>query len=243
MIRGSFRFWRSGVLLTAMVISCGSPPRSQDAVSATDKKAADAVREDAGKSGVAVGWQVLDEADLSRHGKVYVDDGRVILEEGSPMTGIRWTGPVLREEYEVALEAMRVDGNDFFCGMTFPVGDSPCTLILGGWGGTLVGLSNVDGSHAAENETTTSVRFENGRWYRVKLRVTKEKIESWVDAEKVIDLVRGTHKFTVWLEQEPVRPLGFATWYTKAALRNIALRNLADNRETALGTSIVGAAK
>ena len=35
--------------------------------------------------------------------------------------------------YEVEFEAQRVMGTDFFVGYTFPVGDSACSLILGGW--------------------------------------------------------------------------------------------------------------
>ena len=60
-------------------------------------------------------------------------------------------------DYEVTLEAMRVDGNDFFCGMTFPAGKDPCTLIVGGWGGTVVGLSSINGMDASENETTINM--------------------------------------------------------------------------------------
>ena len=37
-------------------------------------------------------------------------------------------------DYELRLEAKRVEGGDFFCGLTFPVGKEYCTLILGGWG-------------------------------------------------------------------------------------------------------------
>jgi hypothetical protein len=48
--------------------------------------------------------------------------------------------------YEIKLEAKKVTGNDFFCGMTFPVGDSFCSFIVGGWGGPVVGLSSIDGT-------------------------------------------------------------------------------------------------
>lgn len=173
------------------------------------------------------GWQVLTEGPFSGHRTVEVKDGAIVLERGSSETGIRWQGSFPREDYEVALEGMRVDGNDFFCGMTFPVGDSPCTLILGGWGGSVVGLSNIDGDHAAENETTQGISFENGRWYQIRLRVTRERIQVWIDEEKTIDLDRANRRFDVWYEQEPARPFGFATWETTGALRNIRVRYLA----------------
>ena len=173
-------------------------------------------------------WKVVTEADFESHGKVYAKDGTIVLEAGSPMTGIVWTGPLPTEDYEVTLEAMRVEGSDFFCGMTFPVGDSPCTFIIGGWGGCVVGLSNVDDMNASENETTSAPTFENGQWYRIRLRVTKETIKAWVGGEKMFELARRDRRFSVWDEQLPCRPLGIATWFTKAALRDFAIRKLKD---------------
>ena len=41
-----------------------------------------------------------------------------------------------------AFEAQRVQGNDFFATTTFRVGKDPLTFVVGGWGGTVVGLSN-----------------------------------------------------------------------------------------------------
>ena len=90
---------------------------------------------------------------------------------GSYATGITWNGPIVRMDYEISLDAMRVDGSDFFCALTFPVGENPCTLVLGGWGGTLCGLSNLDYYDASENETTTFYAFEKNTWYHVRLRV------------------------------------------------------------------------
>lgn len=172
------------------------------------------------------GWHIADEFDFENHGPVRVENDAIVIGEGSPAAGIRWTGPFPKDNYEVTLEAMRVDGFDFFCGMTFPVGEEPCTLILGGWGGSIVGLSNIDGFHAAENETTQSVAFENGRWYRVQLRVTEPRIQVWLDDEEHIDLERPGRRFDIWIQQEPMKPFGIATWYTKAALRNIRVRRV-----------------
>lgn len=172
------------------------------------------------------GWKVLTQGVFASGGKVHVDDGAIVLERGSRQTGIAWTGDFPRDSYEVTFEARRVDGMDFFCGLTFPVGQEPCTLILGGWGGSVVGLSNVDGMHAAENETTEGMNFQAGRWYAVRLRVTPKKIEAWIDDEQQIDLERGTHRFSVWFEQEQCRPFGVSTWDTTGALRNIRLKRL-----------------
>ena len=166
-------------------------------------------------------------ANFGGEGKVRVEDGKIMLETGVTLTGITWTGgDIPRMSYEISLEAMKVSGDDFFCGLTFPVGDSPCSLIVGGWGGTVVGLSSIDGQDASENETTTSMDFAHGRWYRIRLRVTPKKIEAWIDDKNIIDAVTTGHEISIRPEVSLSRPLGIATWKTEAALRDIKLRKL-----------------
>ncbi|MHC4745527.1 MAG: LamG domain-containing protein, partial [Planctomycetota bacterium] len=76
-------------------------------------------------------WKI---ADFGGQGNVHVKDESIMLQTGDTLTGVTWTGPVLRMNYEINLDAMRVDGDDFFCGLTFPVGDSCVTFVVGGWG-------------------------------------------------------------------------------------------------------------
>ncbi|MGB9623963.1 MAG: 3-keto-disaccharide hydrolase [Phycisphaerae bacterium] len=175
------------------------------------------------------GWRPLDEGPFEGHGDVRVENSAIVLEPGRMQTGISWRGGFPRDRYEVSLEAKRTQGSDFFCGMTFPVGDSPCTLIVGGWGGSIVGLSNVDDQAAVENQTTGTYSFENDCWYRIRLRVSEAKIEAWINGEQVIDLERAGHRFSVWYEQEPVRPFGVSAWETGAALREIRVRRLSSS--------------
>jgi hypothetical protein len=160
-------------------------------------------------------------------GAVKVDNGQIILETGKSLTGITWAGGELpKTNYEIALQAMRVEGHDFFAGVTFPVGDSFCSLILGGWGGSVVGLSSINFMDASENETSQSREFENGRWYNVRIRVTPEKIQAWLDDRQIIDQDIRDNRITVRMEVEPSEPLGVATWKTKGALKDIRLRRL-----------------
>ncbi len=168
-------------------------------------------------------WKIT---DFGGQGDVYVKDGSIFLEMGNDMTGITWTGPVVRMDYEITLEAMRVAGSDFFCGLTFPVGDKPCSLILGGWGGEVCGLSNIDYYDAADNETTQIVSFENGQWYSVRLRVTLNKIEAWLDDEELVNIETTGRKIDIRPEVDLSQPLGVATWCTTGAVRNIKLRTL-----------------
>lgn len=160
-------------------------------------------------------------------GAVRVEDGRIILEAGRNLTGITWTGPALpTTNYEISLRAMRVEGGDFFAGVTFPVADSFCSLILGGWGGTVVGLSSINGMDASENETTQSMEFERGRWYTVRIRVTPAKIEAWLDERQIIAQGITGKKIDTRIEVDPSRPLGVASWRTTSSVRDVRLRRL-----------------
>jgi hypothetical protein len=168
-------------------------------------------------------WKVT---DFGGHGDVMVEEGQIRLETGVALTGITWTKNFPKIDYELTLEAMRVDGDDFFCGLTFPVDDAPCSLIVGGWGGTTVGLSSIDGADASENETSSYHTYKQKQWYPVRLRVTKQKIEAWVGKEQVVNFERGEHTLSIRFEVEPSKPLGIATWCTTGALRNIKYRKL-----------------
>jgi len=126
------------------------------------------------------------------------------------------------------VEACRTVGSDFFCGVTFPVGPSHCTWIVGGWGGEVVGLSNVDGQSAAENATASRRAFETGRWYRLRLRVTEDRIACFIDDERVVDQPRAGHTFGIWPQQQPCRPLGIAAYLTGSAIRRVTLRRFGE---------------
>lgn len=169
------------------------------------------------------GWR---ECDFVGRSEVRIENGCIVMRVGNDMTGVKWTKDLPRMDYEVTLQAMRVDGSDFFCGLTFPVKEDPCTLILGGWGGSLVGLSSLDGMDASENETTTMISFQNQRWYRARLRVTAAKIEAWLDSQKIIDANVKDRRISIRWECEPCKPFGIATWRTTGAARDIRIRRL-----------------
>ncbi len=172
-------------------------------------------------------WRIT---DFGGQGKVYVKDGAIYLEQGNDMTGVTWDGPLVRMNYEITLEAMRVSGSDFFCGLTFPVNDKCCSLILGGWGGTVCGLSNIDYYDAANNETTRMVSFENGKWYHVRLRVTPNRIQAWLaeEEDQLVDADIEGRKVDTRIEVDLSQPLGIATWQTSGAIRNIKLKKVTD---------------
>jgi hypothetical protein len=162
-------------------------------------------------------------------GPVTVENGDIILAAGKDLTGITWSGPALpTTNYELTLRARRLEGRDFFAGVTFPVGDSFCSLILGGWGGNIVGLSSINGIDASENTTSQSIDFELQRWYDIRIRVTPEKIDSWLDGKHIIEQSLKGNQISVRIEVEPSQPLGIASWRTKAGIRDVRLQRIAN---------------
>ena len=169
------------------------------------------------------GWEIT---NFGGEGTVHVLDGIIRLEMGNPLTGIHWVRDFPRDRYEISLEAMKVLGNDFFCGLTFPVGKGHASLILGGWGGGVTGLSCINGKDASENETTLYRSYQRGRWYHVRVRVDEQQVRAWVDEEKVVDVPREGRIFSVRAELRRSCPVGVANYLTVSCLRNIRRRSL-----------------
>ncbi|MEI6782565.1 MAG: DUF1080 domain-containing protein [Verrucomicrobiota bacterium] len=168
------------------------------------------------------GWR---ETPFAGHGEVHCQAGVLVLNMGDPFTGVNWTNDFPKVNYEVAFDAMRVMGSDFFCGLTVPVGTNFCSFIVGGWGGSLVGISSLEGMDASENETTRFSQFESGRWYRIRLRVTEKRIQGWIGKEKLVDVVTTGKRISVRPgDIEHSKPFGLAAWQTTAALREVKFR-------------------
>lgn len=169
------------------------------------------------------GWEVT---NFGPQGPVYVSGDEIILGMGDGCTGITWKKDFPSMNYKVTLEAKKIQGNDFFCGITFPVGESPCTFIVGGWGGTTVGLSSINGADASENETTTLQKFEKDVWYKVCLVVRPDTIRALIDDKIVVNFAIGDKRLSIRPEVELSRPFGITSWTTTAAIRNIRVENL-----------------
>ena len=80
---------------------------------------------------------------------------------------------------------------------------------------------------ASENETTKFMSFEKNRWYRIRVRVTKAKIEAWLDQDRIVNLVTTDRRISVRAgEIELNEPFGLSAYSTKAALRDLKIRSL-----------------
>jgi len=171
------------------------------------------------------GWK---SSQFGGDGVPRAEDGQLILPVGEVLTGVTYTkgDDLPRVNYEIEFDAMRVDGTDFFGGITFPYKDTYASLIVGGWGGGVAGISSIDGLDASENETTSYQEFEKNKWYHVRLRVLEDKFEAWLDKEKIVDVNVKDRRVDIRPEVELSKPLGFASFQTTAALKNIKMRKI-----------------
>jgi|GEM_PF-1763988 len=172
------------------------------------------------------GWNILHEDHFELAGEVSVEEGAILMKAGAPYTGITWDGEFPRDFFEVEWSGMRRKHYDIFCGLTVPVNDQYVTYVLGGWGGNVVGLSNVNFMNASDNETTCTENFKQNTWYRFRIRVTPEKIQGWIDEKIQFDLPREGRSFDIYYQLEPNQPLGFFTWNTEGAIKDIRMKRL-----------------
>jgi len=162
----------------------------------------------------------------------------LIIAEGQPMAGVKLKPTVAKNipisNYRIELQARRVEGVDFFCALTFPVGVDPETakprhasLIVGGWGGNLVGISSLDHYDASENETRCELSFDTGKWYDIALEVTNQRIAAWIEGKAVVNVgIVGRHVSLRPGDIDHCLPLGLATWRTKGEFRRMEIKPL-----------------
>lgn len=177
-----------------------------------------------------IGWK---DSGFAGAGEVTVEpnfkgQGPVIrIDAGQSLSGLTFTNAVPKTNFEITLEALKVQGNDFFIGLTFPVGEAHATLVLGGWGGATTGISSIDGLDASENDTTKFLGYEKDKWFRIRMKVTPAKLETWINDEKVVDQDLKDRRISMRFgEIESSVPLGIATYQTTTVVRSVQIKSV-----------------
>lgn len=169
--------------------------------------------------GVDLGdWRVgvftgADEFDLAKDG--------VVLPQTTALAGMTYVGEPPMTPYTLRIDATKRYGGDFFLGVTFPVRGEHLTLVLGGWGGSVTGLSCLDGLDAAENDTMTHRHYPNGKRFRVELRVTDGRVTALVDDDVVVDASLEARVLGLRPEVLASRPLGLASYATSTVVHRV----------------------
>jgi hypothetical protein len=175
-------------------------------------------------------WTTLfDGTNLSKwQAGVYGDSSELelstdgaIIPQGVPLSGITYLGEPPAGSYQLEVQATRVYGADFFLGITFPVRDEHLTLVLGGWGGGLCGLSCIDGADASENATRTYRDFPNGKRQTVLIEVTAERVRAFANGERLVDTSIVGKQLGLRAEVTPSKPLGVASFATRTVLHSV----------------------
>jgi hypothetical protein len=171
------------------------------------------------------GWK---QTNFAGGGEVTVENGQLIINAGESLSGITWkeADKLPKDNFEISLLAMKVKGDDFFCGLTFPVRDSYASFICGGWAGTVVGLSSINNQDASENETTSYKKFEPNKWYKIRVRVAGGKVECWIDDEQMVDVELKDKRISTRLESDASRPLGISTYQVTSAIKDVQLKRI-----------------
>lgn len=171
------------------------------------------------------GWKI---APMDGGGTVKALSGNTVsCGMGDPMTGIAYTNPIPVMNYELSLEAMRVEGSDFFIALTLPVETNFCTVIIGGWGGGLCGISSVDYTDASENQWSEYLTLKNQCWYHLRVRVTPGVLQVFLNGDLYTARIEygSSSRFSLrpGSDIDMTKPLGLATYRTAALWRNFTL--------------------
>jgi hypothetical protein len=207
------------VTFAFLITSCGDPtPPQQTAISLSSSE-------------LQSQWQA---SGIPEQGPTEVSESVLRIGEGIPMTGIRFVGdwgalnlPWI--DYALTFEARRVEGQDFFATCTFPIGgpDRCVSLVVGGWGGGLVGISCIDQLDASENNTRGEMAFNNGTWYRFRIEVREDDLQVWINGAPMVNAsIKGRQLSLRSGEIDTCVPLGFATWRTVGEIRSIIIQRL-----------------
>ena len=176
------------------------------------------------------GWQRLD-LDGSG-GRIDARDGSILFSRGDPLTAMVVSDKSFMppgQEYEIMLQARKMDGRDFFCALTFPVPEkmTSCTFVAGGWGGGVTGISNIDNLDANRNTTRSVLRYKTGKWYNLKIEVRRGRIRCWVDQRIVVNTVIADKVISMRPGAiEQCQPFGIASFATAAEFKSLRMRAL-----------------
>jgi hypothetical protein len=162
-----------------------------------------------------------------------VKDGILIVPAGKPMTLARFSQWQARQlpvtHYTLTFQAKRHAGDDFFAAMTFPCGSlQTClTLMLGGWGGDLCGISSLDGKDASENEQRSSQTFRPDHWHDFRLEVRPDTLQVWMDERRIVNASLTGRTLSLRPgDIELCAPFGFASYWTEGHIRQLSLTPL-----------------
>ena len=169
------------------------------------------------------GWRLARGRDVTPRGEVRVSSGVLSISCSDGLAGVESVHRLPTVDYEVALDAMVLKGTPRLCRIVFPIGSTKCVLAVGSGSGTAAGLHQVDGKDFMPGRR---VDFMMKRWYSLRLRVTVDRIQTWIDGREVLSFSTERRRFTVHPTFVGIGPFGLVANGNHLALRNIRFRRL-----------------
>jgi alpha-L-arabinofuranosidase len=132
--------------------------------------------------GALQGWQRLS-------GKWEATDGACVQRSSEQPALIRYAFNSETGNYTVSLKAMKTGGAEgFLVGFGAIDADNYYWLNLGGWNNTLHAIEKAVGGGRSTVGRQVDGRIEPNRWYDIKIQVTGERIQCFLDGKRIIDL-------------------------------------------------------
>jgi len=149
-----------------------------------------------------------------------------------PLAGVTWSDTEGGEldlptsPYWIEVDFTKRFGTDFPCALTFPAAGAHISLVLGGWGGTVCGLSCLDGEDASRNPTRFLRAFPPGVRTALRMEVRDAFVRAWLDGQLVVDVDLTGREVSVRAELLPSRPLGLAAFATAVDFHRVCWGDL-----------------
>jgi len=79
---------------------------------------------------------------------------------------------------------------------------------------------------ASENSTSSYLGFDNGKWYKFRIRVDELEVRAWIDDKEVIRQERDGYEFSTRIEVYASQPLGLSVFRSTVAVKDFKWRPL-----------------
>ncbi len=154
-----------------------------------------------------------------RRGIWRVDGSELVQEAIEPEVRLTFGDPNW-SDYEISLEAQKIDGNEGFLVLFRVKSDRDYYwLNIGGWGNTATAIERSIDNRRRAISSFRPIRVEQGRWYKIRVRCEGRRIQAWLNEGLILDFNDDENAHLIG-------KVGIGTWMTKARFRNIKVTAL-----------------
>ncbi len=133
------------------------------------------------------------EFEIPTDGNFKVKDGKLVQKasesEDYEIGSVAFFGSELLDNYTLTFDAVKTGGEEgFFIPIAVKDADNAYFWNIGGWGNTRSGLQEINRGKKTDVEGTSSdLVIEQGRTYKIKIKLEDTHIKCWLDGKLYID--------------------------------------------------------